>query len=56
MVGCGNDMRHRRNPVVKVLLLPILWTQRLTPREPDDGMLEVALAAFTATRRAAARP
>lgn len=42
--------RHRDNPVVRVLLLPVLYTQRFTTREPDDGMLEVAIAAFVAAR------
>ncbi len=44
--------RHRLNPVVAVLLIPVLATQRLTTREPQDDMLEVALAAFQAVRRA----
>jgi uncharacterized protein YqhQ len=42
--------RHRANPVVRVLLLPVLYTQRFTTREPDDGMLEVAIAALNAAR------
>jgi len=42
--------RHRTNPVVKVLLIPLLATQKLTTREPDDAQLEVALAAFQAAR------
>jgi uncharacterized protein YqhQ len=42
--------RHRANPVVRVLLLPVLYTQRLTTREPDDGMLEVAIVALNAAR------
>jgi uncharacterized protein YqhQ len=42
--------RNRRNPVVRVLLLPILYTQKFTTREPDDAMLEVAIAAFNAAR------
>jgi uncharacterized protein YqhQ len=42
--------RHRDNPVVRVLLLPVLYTQRFTTREPDDGMLEVAIAALQAAR------
>jgi len=36
--------------VVKIIAAPGLWLQRLTTREPDDGMLEVALAAFNAAR------
>lgn len=43
--------RHRTNPVVRVLLVPFLATQRLTTREPDDLQLEVALAAFKAARQ-----
>jgi uncharacterized protein YqhQ len=42
--------KHRDNPVVRVLLLPVLYTQRFTTREPDDGMLEVAIAALQAAR------
>jgi uncharacterized protein YqhQ len=42
--------RHRRNPVARVLLLPVLYTQKFTTREPEDEMLEVALAAFNAAR------
>lgn len=43
--------RHRRNPVVKVLIVPFLLTQKLTTREPDDRQIEVALAAFEAARQ-----
>ncbi|HEX9093599.1 MAG TPA: DUF1385 domain-containing protein [Coriobacteriia bacterium] len=44
------------NPFVKVLLWPGMQMQRLTTREPDDGMIEVAVAALTAVadREAAA--
>ena len=35
---------------VGLLLLPVLYTQRFTTREPDDGMLEVAITAFNAAR------
>jgi len=42
--------RHRNNPIIRVLLLPVLYTQRFTTREPDDGMLEVAIAALNAAR------
>jgi uncharacterized protein YqhQ len=34
--------------VMRPIVLPGLWLQRLTTREPDDGMLEVALAALQA--------
>ncbi len=43
--------RHRRQPVVRVLLTPFLLTQKLTTREPEDRQVEVALAAFAAARR-----
>jgi len=42
--------RHRRNPVIKVLLLPVLGTQLLTTREPSDDMMEVAICAFNSAR------
>lgn len=43
--------RHRNNPVVKVLIIPFLLTQKLTTREPDDRQIEVALAAFEGARQ-----
>jgi uncharacterized protein YqhQ len=42
--------RHRENAIVKVLLVPVLGTQKFTTREPSDDMLEVAVAAFNAAR------
>jgi uncharacterized protein YqhQ len=39
---------HSDNPLVKVLLWPGMQLQRLTTREPDDGMVEVAAAALLA--------
>jgi uncharacterized protein YqhQ len=42
--------RNRDNPVVRVLLLPVLYTQKFTTREPEDDMLEVAMVAFNAAR------
>jgi len=38
--------RYATHPVWRVLLTPSLRLQRLTTREPDDGMLEVAIAAL----------
>ncbi len=35
-----------RNPLFNLLLLPGLWLQRLTTRDPDDEQLEVAIAAL----------
>ncbi|MDZ7673313.1 MAG: DUF1385 domain-containing protein [Halanaerobiales bacterium] len=34
------------NPVIKVLSTPGLWLQKLTTREPDEDMLEVAITAL----------
>jgi uncharacterized protein YqhQ len=39
---------HSENAFVKVLLWPGMQLQRLTTREPDDGMVEVAVAALRA--------
>jgi uncharacterized protein YqhQ len=39
---------HSENAFVKVLLWPGMQLQRLTTREPDDGMVEVAAAALRA--------
>ena len=33
------------NPLTRVLSAPGLWLQRITTQEPDDGMLECAIAA-----------
>ncbi len=38
--------RHLDNPVVKFLAKPNLAVQNITTAEPDDSMLEVALASF----------
>ena len=38
----------RLEKALRPLVLPGLWLQRLTTREPDDGQLEVALAALQA--------
>jgi uncharacterized protein YqhQ len=42
--------RHRYNPIVKVMLLPVLGTQKFTTREPDAEQMEVAIHAFNAAR------
>ena len=42
--------RIRRSRVGRVLLVPVLATQRLTTREPDDEQIEVASAALSAVR------
>ena len=38
--------RHANNGLVKAVLAPGLWLQKLTTREPDDSQLEVAVAAL----------
>ena len=38
--------KHARNPIIRVIIAPNLALQRLTTREPDDGMLEVAITAL----------
>jgi uncharacterized protein YqhQ len=43
--------RNRRNSVVRVMLLPVLATQKFTTREPTDDMLEVAITAFNSARQ-----
>jgi uncharacterized protein YqhQ len=55
IAGAGFELirfmaRNRTNPVVKVLLLPVLGTQKFTTREPSDDMLEVAITAFNSAR------
>ncbi|QGP91779.1 hypothetical protein MGLY_11210 [Neomoorella glycerini] len=47
--------RHLNVPWVRAIAAPGLWLQKLTTREPDDGMLEVALAALAAAREEEAR-
>jgi uncharacterized protein YqhQ len=38
--------RHTNNAVVRVMMAPGRWLQRLTTREPDDTQLEVAIEAL----------
>ena len=42
--------RHLSNPLVKLIIIPNLALQRLTTRQPDASMLEVAITAFKAMR------
>src|SRR3984893_10360343 len=56
IAGAGFELirfmaRNRRNPVVRVMLLPVLGTQKFTTREPSDDMLEVAITAFNNARQ-----
>ncbi len=38
--------KHARNPLVRAMLIPGLWLQGMTTKEPDDAQIEVALAAL----------
>jgi uncharacterized protein YqhQ len=38
--------RHADNLLVKVIIAPGLWLQAMTTREPDDGQIEVGIAAL----------
>lgn len=38
---------HLKNPFVRLIIIPNLALQKLTTREPDLTMIEVAIAAFT---------
>ncbi|MBI5929325.1 MAG: DUF1385 domain-containing protein [Chloroflexi bacterium] len=38
--------RNADNPLVKLIITPNLWLQHLTTRQPDDSMVEVAIAAL----------
>jgi uncharacterized protein YqhQ len=40
--------KYAHTPVMKVIIAPGLWLQKLTTREPDDGQVEVAIRALTA--------
>src|SRR5918992_3192447 len=38
--------RHRANPIVKWIFMPGIWLQLITTKQPDDGMVEVAIASM----------
>lgn len=46
--------RHITSPLVRALVAPNLALQSLTTRQPDEQMLEVAITAFQAMRKAEA--
>jgi len=43
--------RHRNSRIMKIVVMPGLGLQRLTTREPDDDMIEVALKAVNEVNR-----
>ncbi len=51
-VGIGYELirycGRNDNTLTHVISAPGLWMQRLTTREPDDGMMEVAISAIRA--------
>jgi len=53
IAGCSYEIirmgERLNNPFLNLLLLPGLWLQKLTTREPDDAQLEVALVALRTT-------
>ena len=38
--------KKQNNPIVKMFIKPGLWLQKITAREPDESMLEVAIVAL----------
>ena len=38
--------KKRKNRIVKMLIVPGLWLQKITTKEPDEAQLEVAIAAL----------
>ena len=54
IVGVGYEFikfagKHDTNLIVKILSAPGLWVQRITTKQPDDSMLEVAIASLKAS-------
>ena len=51
VVGVGYELiklaGRRDNLVTRIISAPGLWLQRVTTREPDDGMIECAIEALT---------
>ena len=37
---------HQDKPLMRLLIVPGLWLQKMTTREPDDSMVECAIAAL----------
>jgi len=53
IAGCSYELirlgERLNNPVLNALLLPGMWLQKLTTREPSDDQIEVALVALKTT-------
>jgi uncharacterized protein YqhQ len=41
--------RFQHVPFVRLLILPGLWLQKITTKEPDDSQLQIAAAALKAS-------
>ncbi|MEP6638734.1 MAG: DUF1385 domain-containing protein, partial [Chloroflexota bacterium] len=48
--------KHRANPIVKVLLYPGLLVQKITTKQPDDDMIEVAIVSMEQALEADGEP
>jgi uncharacterized protein YqhQ len=44
--------KFHRSPVMRALMAPGLWLQKITTKPPDKDQIEVAIASFQAVRRA----
>jgi uncharacterized protein YqhQ len=53
IAGCSYEIirlgERFDNPILRMLLLPGMWLQKLTTREPSDDQIEVALVALKTT-------
>jgi len=53
IAGCSYEIIRMgdrfNNPILNALLLPGMWLQKLTTREPSDDQIEVALVALKTT-------
>jgi uncharacterized protein YqhQ len=39
--------RHRSNPLVRAVFMPGIWLQMITTRQPDEGMIDVAIVSMS---------
>ena len=38
--------RYPRSALMRIVMTPGLWLQKITTKPPDDGQIEVAIASF----------
>jgi uncharacterized protein YqhQ len=48
--------RHRKNPLVHAILMPGIWVQKITTRQPTDDMIEVAIVSLEEALKADGEP